>query len=556
MNNVYEHIIADINEWPITKHSLDRKEFMDDLSNIVFEKLKQSKHPSESLISKAIYMEEHRIKTSPWKVDPPDESNYWKGISSDLKAAQKSTDAEEFSDEILKRIINRYTAEITGNFKPKSFSFARKFLTWFFKVIFNKYSEGKWYQLWGAKSDLQNKIKLDGHIEEVRNLFSKGTIVIVPSHFSNLDSIMVGYSIDAVAGMPAFTYGAGLNLFDYEIPAYFMNRLGAYKVDRRKKNPIYLETLKQYVSYSLQKKVNNIFFPGGTRSRSGELENKLKLGLLGSIIEAQRENIIHERDEKIIIVPLIIGYHFVFEAKSLIEQHLKLTGKEKYRRTKSSTKANNTIWNFVKLLFKKDSEVYLSFGQPMDVFGNNINPNGESIDQQGNLVDFKGYFEGLGGFNVDGQREQVYTNLLGEKIVERFWSNNVILTSHLLAFTAFQYLNKQHKENDIYQVLNVDSKKFSIPYQDFKLVIQSEIDILKKWETQGKVKLSPEFDENIDFIIQHGLKYLGSYHSSLVLYFDEQENALKTQDIKLLYFYHNRMYGYSLENFVDWNINQ
>ena len=63
------------------------------------------------------------------------------------------------------------------------------------------------------------------------------TVIIVPTHFSNLDSILIGYAIDGIMGLPAFHYGAGLNLYDLELVAYFINRLGAYKVDRRKKKP-------------------------------------------------------------------------------------------------------------------------------------------------------------------------------------------------------------------------------------------------------------------------------------------------------------------------------
>jgi len=73
-----------------------------------------------------------------------------------------------------------------------------------------------------------------------------------------------------------------VNLYDVEILAYYMNRLGAYRVDRRKKNPIYLETLKSMASLSLLEGLNHIFFPGGTRSRSGAIEENLKLGLLNS----------------------------------------------------------------------------------------------------------------------------------------------------------------------------------------------------------------------------------------------------------------------------------
>jgi len=104
--------------------------------------------------------------------------------------------------------------------------------------------------------------------------------------------MVIGYAMHAAVGIPAFSFGAGLNLFDNEIVGYFINRLGAYRVDRRKKNPIYLECLTSMAAYSIQKGINNLFFPGGTRSRNGGMEDRLKLGLLGSSIEAQRNMVI------------------------------------------------------------------------------------------------------------------------------------------------------------------------------------------------------------------------------------------------------------------------
>ena len=71
---------------------------------------------------------------------------------------------------------------------------------------------------WGRRKDLLERLHIDGYVEETRALFKKGTVVIVPTHFSNLDSIMLGYVIDQVAGLPAFIYGAGLNLYDNENP--------------------------------------------------------------------------------------------------------------------------------------------------------------------------------------------------------------------------------------------------------------------------------------------------------------------------------------------------
>jgi glycerol-3-phosphate O-acyltransferase len=77
---------------------------------------------------------------------------------------------------------------------------------------------------------------------------------------------------------------------------------------------------------SMQRGTNSIFFPGGTRSRSGAIENKLKMGLLGTVVEAQRAMIQRDDKTKIYIVPLILSYHFVLDGQSLIDQHLKQQG--------------------------------------------------------------------------------------------------------------------------------------------------------------------------------------------------------------------------------------
>ena len=168
-----------------------------------------------------------------------------------------------------------------------------------------------------------------------------------------------------------------------------MNRLGAYRVDRRKKNPIYLETLKAMASLSLMHGLNHIFFPGGTRSRSGAIEDKLKLGLLNSVIDAQRNSFLDNKEQRIFIVPLSIGYHFVLEAESLINQHLSIVGKEKYSRQKKKKSKIGKSISFLRSLRKYDSDIYLSFGKPMDIMGNLVDIKGNSYDTRGNLVDVK-----------------------------------------------------------------------------------------------------------------------------------------------------------------------
>ncbi|MEL6944407.1 MAG: 1-acyl-sn-glycerol-3-phosphate acyltransferase, partial [Bacteroidota bacterium] len=405
----YPAVFPEIEDWPIYKLHQDRKRFVEEMDDFVFNRLLERHGDNiDDLIAKTLYLERIRIKRDPWKVDPADERPFWKQISKEL--IKKSLDrddsvARSTNERLLKSIIHRYSEEIVGTFNKKTFLFARRFLTSFFSRMLNAV-QGKFIN---TRYRLYDRLQAQGNVELVRSLSKKGTVVVVPTHFSNLDSILIGYVLDGIAGLPAFTYGAGLNLLNSGIVAYYINRLGAYRVDRRKKNPIYLETLKAMSTLSTKRGVNSIFFPGGTRSRSGALETKLKLGLLGTLIEAQRENLLEGKEEKIFVVPLVLNYHFVLEAKFLIENYLKRTGKELYLRAKDRSNSIRRFLWFAGTLFSTSNDIIVSFGKPMDVVGNFVDEEGNSYGNNGKQVDLKDYFLKFDDLNTDLQRENVYT---------------------------------------------------------------------------------------------------------------------------------------------------
>ena len=544
---ILSHIIPSISDWPITKFSEDRDGFVERLVKFTYDRLIDSSHDVLDLLNKTVYLERQRVKNNPWSVDPQDEKAYWNSLVKEIEKTKTAENPELEQQKILRRIVNRYSEEILGFFIPKTFEFSRKFLTAFFKRLFNNgWGRGHRF-LWGSKKDLQNKIILSGHLDEIRALFNKGTVVIVPTHYSNLDSIMLGYAIDSNLGIPAFSFGAGLNLYDYEVMAYFMNRLGAYRVDRRKKNPIYLETLKSMASLSLIEGLNHIFFPGGTRSRSGAIEDKLKLGLLNSVIDAQRHCILNQINQKIIIVPVTLGYHFVLEASSLIHQHLKSHGREKYTGRYRPSSIFKTIRNFLFSLRRNDSEVYLSFGKPMDVLGNRVDINGFSFDDRGNEIDISKYFSDNDIPNEDTQRESVYTRILAQRVIESFKLENVILSSHLCAYVAFKLIESQNPELDLFGVLQINPKNISIPYDKFKAVVKRVVKELKNRSDKGELNLSYIFkEEDIEIVCKDGLKHLGLYHQKDVLKISGKSELL-TEDLKLLYYYHNKLIHYNIK---------
>jgi glycerol-3-phosphate O-acyltransferase len=292
---LYDPIHPEIEQWPIVKLNKIKPEFLLELEEFAVEAVKEKLgNKPEALreeLARTLFHERIRVNQKPWKADRKDEKDFWSQIKKELMKIEEVDASDGVAEEaLMRKILKRYTHEISSEFDPRAYRFAKWVSTTLFARLLNA-SQGKGFsRFWKTKKHLHERIHLDGETDQLRELAKHGTIVMVPTHFSNVDSILVGWAIQSL-GLPPFTYGAGLNLFGIKLFAYFMNRLGAYKVDRRKKNRLYLEALKGYSILSLTKGCHGLFFPGGTRSRSGAIEKKLKLGLLSSAIEAQRINI-------------------------------------------------------------------------------------------------------------------------------------------------------------------------------------------------------------------------------------------------------------------------
>lgn len=547
----YPPILPDINDWPIFKLSEDRKTFTEELEHFTLDKIEHfHKENLTDLIAETIYLEKIRIKEEPWKVDPPNERQFWSRIKKRL--VKYSVDKDESisaqnNTYLLKQIIHRYALEIVGTFRINTFLFARKFLTWFFNQLLQA---SFWkIRLTGGKKRLVQKLIVKGDIDHVRSLAQKGTLIIVPTHFSNLDSILIGYVLDAVTGLPAFSYGAGLNLYNTGYTAYFMNRLGAYRVDRRKKNKIYLETLKSMSSLSIQRGTNSIFFPGGTRSRFGAIENKLKMGLLGTVVEAQRAMIQRNENTKIFIVPLILSYHFVLDGQSLIDQYLKQQGKSRYFKEGKDYSGITGIIRFIWKILSEGNEITLSFGKAMDVIGNPVDLEGNSKDKYGNTINMADYFTSEGKVNTDIQRETEYTGLLAENIIKRFHSDNIVLSSHLLAFAAFEMLCNENPKLDLFGILRLPTDDYIFDYNVLSATVNQLQKTIIKFAEKEKLILSPEITSSIDELITDGIKHLGTFHIKKPLKRNKLGEVI-SENLYLLYFYHNRLTGYGLEKWI------
>lgn len=553
----YEPILDGIPNWPVYQLSKNRKEFLEEVTEKSIIRIKELRPTRKQLIDEleaTVYREQNRMKRNRWRVDPPDEGAFWADIKNDLvelsSKAENETPNKE--DEILKKITYRYANEIAGSFKPSSYKFARAVIKFGFRRLLNGARVKKFGAIFRSKYALRDKIHIVGKAKMIRKLAKKGTVVMVPTHFSNLDSVLIGWVIHSL-GLPAFLYGAGLNLFNIKIIAYFMNSLGAYKVDRRKKNLPYLETLKMYSNIALQKGAHSLFFPGGTRSRSGAIEARLRLGLLSTSVEAQRNLYLNnpepgEEVRKIFIVPVTLNYHFVLEAPDLIDDYLHVKGQDRYF-PEQDNYGSMQLLKFLFKFFTKGSNISVSIGPGLDVLGNYVDSDGNSLDAQGRIIDTRDYFVSNGKVGVDLQREDEYTRMLGNKIVKEYHRINRAFASHLVAYVAFEMWMKKFPKLDLFSILRLPEEDLEIEYEEFKETFKRVRKEVYRLKDENKINYATHFKGKADVVIKHGLDNVGTFHLKRPLLKNKKGNII-THDLTVLYYYHNRMTGYDLEKFI------
>ncbi len=538
---------------PVVHLRQNRKKFIKEVIALSISRIKQNTINRTALIEElemTLFREKLRISQNRWRVDPDDENDFWDSIKRDLLLLSTEEDTQGMEDDILEKIVGRYVNEISGKFNTSHYQLARSLVTFGFGRLLNASRVKGFSSLWSNKVKLQDKIQITGQTELIRKLASKGTVIMLPTHFSNLDSILIGWIIHSL-GMPQFLYGAGLNLFNIGVIAYFMNSLGAYKIDRRKKNAIYTETLKSYSSLAMQKGCHTLFFPGGSRSRSGKIEDRLKQGLLSTILEAQRINFEKSANygKKIFVVPVTLNYHFVLEAPVLINEYLAQKGQERYYIETDEYSTSYKITTFLLKFFTKGSDISVSIGQPRDVLGNLVDEEGNSIDQQGRKINTRDYFSSRGAINRDLQREEQYTKMLSDKLVEEYHKINRAFSSHIVAFCAFEIWKNKHRKLDLYNLLRLPEEELFIDYDEFCKVVATIKERIFELKKAGRIDTAPHLEEDLEHIVAHGIANVGMYHAKRPLLLSKT-GKITTQDLNTLFYYHNRLEGYGLEKYI------
>ena len=192
-------------------------------------------------------------------------------------------------------------------------------------------------------------------IDELVELQESVSIVLVPTHRSHLDYLLLSYVCFCCGlKLPHIAAGDNLNL---PIVGEFLRQCGAFFIRRSfKSDQLYKNTISNWVSSLVEEGHSLEFFIEGTRSRNGRIKPP-KFGILNYILNGKELESSKKRD--IMFVPISFGYDYVFESATYAKESI------------GHTKTRESIFELIKSAYSllssvnSKGDVHVSFGLPV-----------------------------------------------------------------------------------------------------------------------------------------------------------------------------------------------
>jgi len=189
-------------------------------------------------------------------------------------------------------------------------------------------------------------------LEHTYALAQRAPVVFLPSHKSNLDHLVLRWSLYENGHPPNHTAG-GINM-NFLPLGPLLRRSGVFFIRRTfKDNPIYKFVLGQYVDYLIEKRFPLEWYIEGGRSRSGKLLPP-RFGLLAYVVDAYRR----AKSEDVWLIPVSIAYDQIQDVGAYVSEQ---GGGAKER--------ESFAWflRVFRMLKRRYGEVYIRFGEPLSL---------------------------------------------------------------------------------------------------------------------------------------------------------------------------------------------
>lgn len=510
-NGERDDIVREVARRVVERHTTDGRQMEYTLNDVAF-------HESERL--KAQRDEE-----------TAESLGFWNDM---LRRIARMSDREK--REAIEQIASRMARDVAGNFDPRVYQFAEHVVPRLLTAIMNPKALGS--SMLSPHDRIRELLTVEGDVELLRRIAPETTLVFVPTHSSNLDSIVLGYALQR-HGLPPVVYGAGKNLFTNPLISFFMHNLGAYRVDRRIRAAFYKEVLKTYSTVLLERGYHSLFFPGGTRSRSGMIESRLKLGLAGTAIEAFSRNVVRGIHRPVLFVPTTINYALVLEAETLIEDWLKERGRARYIIEDDEFSRIDRWIDFFRKVLSVTAACVIRFGRPVDPFGNDVDGDGRSLTPRGHHIDPATYVSRRGVPSVDEARDRGYTRELADLLVNRYRRETVIMSTQLVAHVLYRRLVRSTPGIDVFGRIR-HRGDVAMPRDELVREVGEARDRLVSSERAGAVRVSVFVRaEPASAIVDRALRAFTGYHSRAAAI--DLGVEVTAEDPTLLLYYQNRL---------------
>jgi len=471
-----------------------------------------------------LYMERKRLERA------PDEPELEAHLDQLAKALVRGGRSERMAAAL--GVIGLWGDEIHGRFNPRVYRAATRVLP---RAVTGLLS-GRPDRMRDWSLSSQSRLRVKGDLGLLSQLAKESTLVLAPTHVSNLDSPLIGLAL-YLAGLPPFVYGAGLNLFSNPVVGWWLGRLGAYTVDRTKKAGLYKHVLKDYSVRCLTTRHHSLFFPGGTRSRSHEVEPRIKKGLLGTAAVAWQEMLDAGRpDSEVYVVPLTLSFTLTLEAATLIEDHLADAGKQRYIITDDEFAQPRRLASFARRVLDLDSAMVAHFGDPVDCLGFPVSADPAERAEQARhrrryVTDAQGKVE------WDDQRDRVYTDRLGNALIDAWPRYAEVLPTHLAAWAAWICLERRAGTTDPFRLVRIPAEGRHIDRSDYMTCLREQLNRVREGATERR--WCEELPNTAEEVLETALDRFARYHRSRALTADG--GSLFVQDPKLCLYYRNRL---------------
>ena len=145
---------------------------------------------------------------------------------------------------------------------------------------------------------------------------------------------------------------------------------------------------------------------------------------------------------------------------------------------------------------------------------------------------------------MDGARDAEYTRELGDRIVESFKRDTVIMPTHVVAACAFERLRRAVGKADLFAVLN-HRDDVAVSRAELAEDVDVMIARLGVLEDRGEIVTAPTLKgKRGDQVVDDALRAFAGYHTQEVL--APRGSELVLRDTRLLFYYQNRLAAHGL----------